>query len=184
MKILAQTPSQTVGPFFAYGLTPFQYNYDFSTLSNHVLFGDFDGPKIKISGSVFDGQGNEIPDAIVEIWQAQDPEGNKSTENGFGRMGTGTEPKSRFVFETFKPNSQNDLPFISVIIFMRGLLIHTYTRIYFEDEAEANAKDSVFAQIPSERQKTLLAKKVAENEYHFDIHMQGPNETVFFEITD
>lgn len=185
MKKLAQTPSQTVGPYFAYGLTPFQYNYDFQKLSDNLLSEDQNEAKIKISGTLFDGQGNEIPDALIEIWQPINNVGERNDSQGFGRMGTGTEPNSRFVFSTTKPAiDKGALPYLTVIIFMRGLLIHTYTRIYFEDLAEANANDEVFSQIPENRKHSLIAKKINDNEYRFDIHMQGPNETVFFEIID
>lgn len=172
---MLQTPSQTVGPYFAYGLTPEQYLYDFKQLTGNQLVNPLDTPNaITITGKVFDGEGVVIPDAMIEIWDSE----NKR----FGRFGTGTDAENRFVFHTVKPGSvEGQAPHLSVIVFMRGQLIHTYTRIYFEDETEANATDEVLNAVPAERQQTLIAMKTASG-YTFDIHMQGENETVFFEI--
>jgi protocatechuate 3,4-dioxygenase, alpha subunit len=167
-----QTPSQTVGPYFAYGLTSEQYLYDFQSLTNNELV-SIDDDSIVIRGRVFDGEGNVIPDAMLEIWDNQN--------DLFGRFGTGTEKDKSFVFKTKKPQSvAGNAPFLSIILFMRGQLIHSYTRIYFSDEV-ANATDEVLSQIEPERRATLIAQK-KENYYLFDIHMQGDNETVFFDI--
>ncbi len=172
-----QTPSQTVGPYFAYGLTPEQYRYNFKQLVDNELVSFVDHPEaIIIEGKVYDGEGQPIPDAMIEIW-------HKDHENElFGRFGTGTDPQNRFLFTTIKPSvSASSAPFLSLILFMRGQLIHSYTRIYFEDETEANANDAVLNQVAAERRNTLLAKKTKHG-YRFDIYMQGPNETVFFDI--
>jgi protocatechuate 3,4-dioxygenase alpha subunit len=170
--MLKQTPSQTVGPYFAYGLTPEQYLYDFQSLAQNDLVSS-DEEHIVIRGRVFDGEGNVIPDAMLEIWDNQ----NKL----FGRFGTGTEKDKSFVFKTKKtqPTGRN-APFLSVILFMRGQLIHSYTRIYFSDEVK-NSTDEVLSQIDITRKATLIAQK-KENYYQFDIHMQGDSETVFFDI--
>ena len=170
--MIKQTPSQTVGPYFAYGLTPEQYLYDFKSLAQNDLVSS-DEEHIVIRGRVFDGEGNVIPDAMLEIWDNQN--------NLFGRFGTGTEKDKSFVFKTIKPkSSEENAPFLSLILFMRGQLIHSYTRIYFSDEA-TNATDEVLSQIENERRATLIAQK-KENYYLFDIHMQGDYETVFFDI--
>ena len=129
---MKQTPSQTVGPYFAYSLTSEQYSYNFKQLFDNQMV---DSLRIKnvitIIGKIFDGEGVVIPDAIVEIWDAQ----NKL----FGRFGTGTDPENRFIFKTIKPKSMDgQAPHLSVIVLMRGQLIHSYTRIYFSDEAELN----------------------------------------------
>lgn len=167
-----QTPSQTVGPYYAYGLTPEQYLYDFQSLANNELV-SIDDDSIIIRGRVFDGEGNVIPDAMLEIWDNQN--------NLFGRFGTGTEKDKSFVFTTKKPQSvAGNAPFLSVILFMRGQLIHSYTRIYFSDEI-ANATDEVLNQIENDRRATLIAQK-KDNYYLFDIYMQGESETVFFDI--
>lgn len=172
---MKQTPSQTIGPYFAYSLTPEQYFYDFKSM---VSYAEMNPAKTKdgffITGKVYDGSGQTIPDAMVEIW--------KNDTEFFGRYGTGTDSENRFVFFTTKPKVENNkAPFISLFLFMRGQLIHSYTRIYFDDEAELNNQDADFLSIPSERRGTLLAKKTA-NGYEFDIYMQGENETVFFEV--
>ncbi|GAB2533785.1 protocatechuate 3,4-dioxygenase subunit alpha [Spirosoma aerophilum] len=170
-----QTPSQTVGPYFAYGLTPEQYGYDFKSLIENQLVNPLDqADTITISGNVFDGQGVIIPDAMIEIWDAQ----NKR----FGRMGTGTDVQNRFVFHALKPESADgQAPHLSVIVFMRGQPIHSYTRLYFPDEAAANETDPVLTLVPAERRQTLIAQKTTTG-YLFNIYMQGEQETVFFEV--
>jgi protocatechuate 3,4-dioxygenase alpha subunit len=191
-----QTPSQTVGPYFAYGLAPEQYGYAFKSLaSNQLVVPDMDGERIRLEGRVFDGAGAIIPDALIEIWQADaggryahpaDPRGSNSRFKGFGRFGTGTDPENRFIFDTVKPGSVDGVqaPHINVIVLMRGMLVHAFTRIYFDDEAEANAKDPVLGTLPADRRGTLIAKRSVGpggTVYRFDIHMQGPEETVFFD---
>jgi len=197
MSKLRQTPSQTVGPFFAYALTPEQYGYDFASIAGGSLIeGDVPGQRIRIEGRVFDGKGELVPDAMIEIWQADgegryahpaDPRGSNIAFKGFGRMGTGTDPESRFIFDTIKPGSVDgkQAPHINVIVFMRGLLLHAYTRIYFSDEAAANAHDPVLVSVPADRRKTLIATRdetSAAPVYRLDIYMQGPDETVFFDV--
>jgi protocatechuate 3,4-dioxygenase, alpha subunit len=174
-----QTPSQTVGPFFAYGLTAVQYGYDFDQIANDVLVtDDVPGDRIHIVGRVFDGKNEVIPDAMLELWQPD--------IQALGRFGTGTDPKHRYHFEIIKPQSQDgQAPHLVLIVLMRGLLVHAYTRIYFSDEVVANAQDVVLNSVPVERRDTLIAQKQIVNgrtEYHFDIHMQGEAETVFFDV--
>ena len=114
---------------------------------------------------------------MIEIWQ------NDGENQLFGRFGTGTDPQNRFIFSTIKPKSvDGQAPYLSVIIFMRGQLIHSYTRIYFSDETQLNATDEVLKTVPAERKSTLIAKKKGINIFEFNINMQGENETVFFEI--
>ncbi|SOD80565.1 protocatechuate 3,4-dioxygenase subunit alpha [Spirosoma fluviale] len=170
-----QTPSQTVGPYFAYGLTPEQYGYDFKSLVENQLVNPLDEPNaITITGNVYDGEGVIIPDAMIEVWDAH----NKL----FGRFGTGTDSQNRFVFHAVKPGSvEGQAPHLSVIVFMRGQPIHSYTRLYFADEAAANATDPVLTLVPTERRQTLIARKTSAG-YLFDIYMQGEQETVFFEV--
>lgn len=173
-----QTPSQTVGPYFAYGLTPKQYLYDFKQLVGNQMVSPIEHEEaITIVGKVFDGNGDVIPDAMIEIWQ------NDGENQLFGRFGTGTDVQNRFIFSTIKPKSVDGLaPYLSVIVFLRGQMIHSYTRIYFSDEAQLNATDEVLNAVPAERKNTLIAKKKGLNIYEFNINMQGENETVFFEI--
>lgn len=194
---LKQTPSQTVGPFFAYGLTPEQYGYQFTSIAGGDLAtSDADGERIRIEGRVLDGAGEPISDAMIEIWQADgqgryahphDPRGSNTGFKGFGRVGTGTDPECRFIFDTVKPGSVDgrQAPHINVIVFARGLLLHAYTRMYFSDESEANARDPVLAAVPPERRSTLIAERRSTPSgtvYRFDIHMQGDAETVFFDV--
>lgn len=174
-----QTPSQTVGPFFAYGLTAQQYRYDFTQIADGILADEgVPGERIHLIGRLFDGQNQPIPDAMIEIWQPD--------IKGFGRFGTGTDPQFRFHFETVKPQSvDGQAPHLSLIILMRGLLVHAYSRIYFSDESAANAQDEVLNTVPTERRTTLIAHRQEINnriEYHLDIHMQGELETVFFDV--
>ena len=174
---MLQTPSQTVGPYFAYGLTPKQYGYDFKNLATNVLENIPEGKEmISIKGKVFDGENNPIPDAMIELWQ------NDGENQFFGRFGTGTDSGNHFVFQTVKPNSvEGQAPYVTLIVFMRGQLIHSYTRIYFSDEAVLNQQDVVLNSIPEERRNTIIAQKKGSI-YEFNIYMQGENETVFFEI--
>jgi protocatechuate 3,4-dioxygenase alpha subunit len=174
---LLQTPSQTVGPYFDYGLTPEQYSYDFKSLVGNIMVDPEENPNtIKIAGKIYDGENNLIPDAMIELWQ------NDGVNRFFGRFGTGTEKENQFIFETIKPKSVNgQAPYITAILFMRGQLIHSYTRIYFSDEESLNEQDAVLNGIPAERRNTIIAQK-KENFYEFNINMQGKNETVFFDV--
>lgn len=194
MAKLRQTPSQTVGPYFAYGLVPEQYGYQQSLTSlagSQMADSETEGAPIRIEGRVFDGAGNPISDALIEIWQADamgryahpaDPRGSNSTFKGFGRCGTGTDPQNRYWFNTVKPGSvdSGQAPHLNVIVSMRGMLLHAFTRMYFPDEP-ANAMDKVLNAVPAGRRGTLIATHVSGNVYRFDIHMQGDNETVFFD---
>ena len=192
-----QTPSQTVGPFFAYGLTARQYAYPDHQIADGVLVGDeTPGSRIRILGHVFDGAGAPIHDALVEIWQADaagrypgvsGPGRGNVDFSGFGRQGTGADPECRFTFLTVKPGKvdERQAPHITFIVFMRGLLTHVYTRLYFDDEAAANAVDPVLAAVPAARRHTLIALRdslAADALYRFDIRMQGKDETVFFDV--
>lgn len=191
-----QTPSQTVGPYFAYGLTATQYGYDFDQPFDAVLALDnAAGQRIRLEGRVIDGDGNPINDALVEISQ---PDGNGRYPQtpdearalgfrAFGRVGTGTTEGNRFVFHTVKPGAEapGEAPHINVIVLMRGLLLHAFTRVYFSDEAEANARDAVLQSVPAERRATLVAERVEQGgavTYRFDIRMQGEHETAFFDL--
>ena len=194
MEKLRDTPSQTVGPFFAYGLTAVQYGYDYTSIADDLLIGpDTDINRILITGCVYDGQGKVVPDAMVEFYQVDSSgkyrsaplEKDRDNFRGFGRLGTGTQPGSRFIFTTVKPGAiGGQAPHINVILFMRGSLLHVYTRIYFDDES-TNEKDPLLNFVPETRRHTLIAKRSPRTditEYRFDIHMQGENETVFLDV--
>ena len=186
-----QTPSQTIGPYFAYGLTPEQYGYDYKQLAGNTLTEE-GVEQIRIHGQVFDGNGESIRDAMLEIWQADsqgryahpgDPRVANTEFRGFSRFSTGTLANHFYDFETVKPGAIGDgqAPHITVVIFMRGLLNHVYTRIYFPDETLANEADPVLSLVDPDRRDTLIAQQEAEGSYRFDIHMQGKRETVFFD---
>lgn len=188
--MLKQTPSQTVGPFFHYGL--------FSGGENILVNDQTRGKRIYIKGRVIDGDGKPVPDAMVEIWQADsqgifnhpaDPRHDKADKNfrGFGRADTLDD--GQFSFKTIKPGAvawndqQNQAPHINVHVFARGMLTHAATRLYFSDEP-ANANDPLLNMIANlERRETLIAT-LEESEdlptYCFNIVLQGDMETVFF----
>ncbi|RNC92778.1 MAG: protocatechuate 3,4-dioxygenase subunit alpha [Allomuricauda sp.] len=179
MNILKQTPSQTVGPYFAYGLTPNQYHFHHKGIADNNVFSEtILGERIYITGRVLDGKGATVLDAMIELRQ-------NSPQQGFARFGTGTLDGNRFVFNTVKPKSdEKNAPHINVVVMMRGLLSHVFTRIYFSDEGDANANDPVLKRVPEDRKDTLIAqRKEVDGKvvYEFDIHMQGKNETVFFD---
>lgn len=182
---MKQSASQTVGPYLRIGLV---YGDKQTDLVREGTLGE----RILITGVVYDGDGTPINDAMVEIWQADangyynhpnDPNQAKAdpTFRGFGRSETRHE--GQFQFKTIKPGGQNGQPpYINVNVFARGMLVHAITRIYFADEA-ANANDPVFAALPPERQQTLIATRDDSGDlptYRFDIHVQGDQETVFF----
>jgi protocatechuate 3,4-dioxygenase, alpha subunit len=192
------TPSQTVGPFFKYGLTPngaYEWNDAFT---NNLVTSDTSGDRIRVEGRVFDGDGQPVPDAMLEIWQADaqgrfsDPQDKRAPPNssfkGFGRCGT--DPNGGFVFDTIKPGTVPDpdgkpqAPHLVLAIFARGMLLQLYTRIYLGGEA-ANAADPILALVPADRRNTLIAARepgAGNAVYRLDIHLQGDNETVFFDI--
>jgi protocatechuate 3,4-dioxygenase alpha subunit len=189
------TPSQTVGPYFAYGLTP-NGNYAWNdAFTNNLVTSDATGDRIRVEGVVYDGDGANVPDAMLEIWQADaqgrfsDPQDSRALPNssfkGFGRCGTSTT--GGFAFDTIKPGAvagpdgKPQAPHIVLAVFGRGMTMQSMTRIYFDDEP-ANASDEVMALVPADRRATLLAKKTAPGVYRFDIRLQGDNETVFFEV--
>jgi protocatechuate 3,4-dioxygenase alpha subunit len=191
------TPSQTVGPFFKYGLTPSgQYDWN-DAFTGNLVTPDTSGERIRIEGRVFDGDGAPVPDAMLEIWQADaqgrfsDPQDKRALANttfkGFGRCGT--DANGSYAFDTIKPGTVPDpdgkpqAPHALLAIFARGMLLHLYTRIYFDGEAD-NAADPVLALVPAERRSTLIAtrKAGAASAYHFDVRLQGGHETVFFDV--
>lgn len=190
MTKLGISPSQTVGPFFAFGLTPDKG----STFSNDLTDASVAGERVRIAGRLTDGDGAPIGDAVIEIWQAdaegryahpRDPRGGANSRfTGFGR--TAVDAAGEYAFATIKPGQVpgpggvNQAPHISVSIFARGFLNRLHTRIYFADEA-ANANDPVLALLPDFARETLMATRGDDGVYRFDIRVQGARETVFFE---
>lgn len=196
MSQLRQTPSQTVGPYFAYGLCPQQYDFELASLFTPTVAAfDAAGEHITIMGNVYDGSEQAVGDALIETLQANVDgsyiqsleQANATGFTGFARVGTGTDPELRFVIETIKPGSIDaaSAPHIDVIVMMRGMLLHAYTRLYFDDEEALNSTDPVLASVPVSRRQTLIARRVSgisKPTYRFDIHLQGSAETVFFDL--
>lgn len=174
------TPSQTVGPYFHIGL---------DWPDAHRLAGDSTpGTPIVLQGRLLDGDGAAVPDAMIEIWQA-DASGRYGSDAVSGFRGAGraaVDANGRFAFETVKPGAVSDAhgtqaPHVNVAVFARGLLVHLYTRIYFADESAANAADPVLTCVPAARRETLLARREGDA-WVLDIHLQGTHETVFFDV--
>src|SRR2546429_3635047 len=194
---LIPTPSQTVGPFFHLGMARAEWS---DLTADHPA-----GEKIAIEGQVTDGDGAPVPDAIIELWQANaagrynhpdDKQTDKPIDphfRGFGRVATDAE--GRFRVTTIRPGpvpgrgNSLQAPHINLVFFSRGLLIHLHTRIYFEGEP-ANASDPLLSSIEDAAVRgTLLARRAEVSSqsggpahYRFDIVMQGDNETAFLEL--
>ena len=174
---LPATPSQTVGPYLHIGLI--------GTIGNELVSPGAAGA-VRIAGVVRDGDGTAVPDALVELWQAG-PDGRYGGDGfcGFGRCDT--RDGGRFEFVTVKPGRVEapggglQAPHIDVGVFARGLLKRLFTRIYFPDEAEANAADPILAGIDSELRPTLIAAPDGDA-LRFDITLQGPGQTAFFAL--
>ena len=210
-EIFGQTPSQTVGPFFHYGL-PWKGGADLVGASElgarpelfppeHYILnfslprGAVAGEPVEINGRVLDGDGKPVPDAMIEIWQANaagryygpDPRTDPPLDPnfiGFGRSSTGDDGAYRF--RTVRPGpvpgpgNHLQAPHIAIGVFGRGLLKRLTTRLYFEGAPE-NAEDPILTLVPQGRRDTLIAKR-AGDAWRFDIILQGDGETVFFEF--
>jgi protocatechuate 3,4-dioxygenase, alpha subunit len=187
-----QTPSQTVGPFFGVGLSR-------SSQPQNVLVSDrTGGERVRIDGTVFDGAGHPVEDALVEIWQANAQgryrhpldAGSAPIDPaffGFGRCPT--DSAGAFHFDTVKPGAvyggdgRRHAPHISVTVFARGMLVHAFTRIYFAGDPLDT--DPTLALVDAMRRSTLVAERTSDGGgrvvYRWDIHLQGERETVFFD---
>lgn len=187
---LPQTPAQTIGPFF-----------------HHALMRDgvdeldpegVAGTPVVVEGTVLDGAGQPVSDAMVEVWQAdgsgryRHPVDGRASDVassfvGFGRVASSEEGSYRI--RTVMPGTVPgrggiQAPHLNVQVFARGLLDHLSTRVYFEGHP-ANADDPVLAAVPAERRRTLIASPVDgedERRFRFDIVLQGSGETVFFDV--
>lgn len=199
IQLLAETPSQTAGPFVHIGLAlaaagnPSRAQEICSQLAKP----DAPGEHITLVGNVYDGNGHLVRDAFLEVWQA-DHEGRYDSAfdlekpfNCFGRTAT-TFDAGEWTLGTIKPGVLNNAagvpmaPHINISLFARGINIHLQTRLYFDDEVEANAKDPVLNLIEQpQRRETLLAQRCevdGKPAYRFDIRIQGEGETVFFDF--
>jgi protocatechuate 3,4-dioxygenase alpha subunit len=193
MSKLGITPSQTVGPYFSMCL---------GGIGQNVLVRDgMPGERIRIEGRVLDGDREPIEDALIEIWQADatghyrhpSVEGDEGAHaagfTGFGRTGSDHE-SGCYWFETIRPGPVADLeggqqaPHINVIVQARGMLQPSFTRIYFGDRGDDNARDRVLCAVPASRRDSLIATVISQRPltFRFDLRYQGDDETVFFDF--
>jgi protocatechuate 3,4-dioxygenase alpha subunit len=211
--LFGQTPSQTVGPFFHYGL-PWKGGADLVGQSDMGARPDLfpeahyilnlssphaapQGEVIEVFGRVLDGEGAVVPDAMIEIWQANAAGRYASPDDaradapldpgfiGFGRSSTSVEGEYRF--RTIRPGpvpgpgNSLQAPHIALSVFARGLIKRLATRLYFVD-GEGNQEDPVLCAIPEHRRQTLIAQPAPEGGWRLDIVLQGDDETVFFDL--
>ena len=178
---MTRTPSQTIGPFLSLAMRwPDDGPYVVPAGSPGAIW---------IRGRVLDGAGEPVGDGVVETWQPDEtgrfPASGEGPFRGFGRALT--DPDGRWAIHTVKPGPIRDpaggdsAPFVSVAIFARGLLKPVWTRMYFGDEVAANAADDLLQSVDTSRRGTLLAETTTAG-YRFDVHLQGPDETVFFDV--
>ncbi|SFB07725.1 protocatechuate 3,4-dioxygenase, alpha subunit [Poseidonocella pacifica] len=201
MRYLKESPSQTAGPYVHIGCVPsfagLEGMYGGNDLGKSMITGDARGERITIEGHVIDGTGTPLKDAMLEIWQADaaglfhSPEETRGDADpaftGWGRQPTDAVT-GRYRFETVKPGAvpwpdgRMQAPHILVWIVARGINLGLSTRIYFSDEESANSADPLLSRIEHQnRVPTLIARRDGAT-YHFDIHLQGPDETIFFDI--
>ena len=180
MTELTPTPGQTVGPFYGYAM-PFEHDNE--------LVPPGSARAVQLTGTVYDGAGEPVPDAILEIWQPDEHgtvprETGSLRRNGFTFTGFGraaVDPEGVFSFSTVDPGptEAGKAPFISVAIFARGLLNRLFTRIYLPEDEAALAADPLLSQLPADRRKTLIATREDDGSLRFDVRLQGDDETVF-----
>jgi protocatechuate 3,4-dioxygenase alpha subunit len=205
---LGQTPSQTLGPFFHQGLLRTRAVFQVPGLCDaeadvfhHVLTtAGTSGERIALEGFVYDGLGQPIPDALLEIWQANahgryhhplDTSGRELDPefHGYGRAAT--DARGAFAFLSIKPGpvagpgGRLQAPHINLVLGARGMMRHAFTRVYFEGDAGLD-RDPVLARVPEQRRATLLARAAGQRDgattYRFDVRVQGDRETVFFDF--
>lgn len=177
---LVPTPGQTIGPFYGYAL-PFD--------KGEELVNQAHPNSVRLHGVVSDGNGDPIPDSMLEIWQA-DENGNiisrdgslvrdGYTFTGWGRVAV--DNVGHYTFTTLNPGATEEgkAPFIMLTVFARGLLNRLFTRIYLPEDTAALANDPLLASLPEERRKSLIATREEDGSLRFDIRLQGEDETVF-----
>jgi protocatechuate 3,4-dioxygenase alpha subunit len=202
---MRETASQTAGPYVHIGLAPKAAGFDIfeNNFGNVLTRAETQGERIRVEGRVLDGIGTPVRDVLIEIWQANaagrynhpaDRQPGKALDasfRGWGRAASDFET-GLYTFETIKPgsvvgrNGRPMAPHINFWVVARGINLGLNTRMYFSDEADANARDPVLNLIEWEgRRQTLVAQREAAKGsvvYRFDIRLQGENETVFFDI--
>ena len=182
------TPFQTLGPFFDFGLV--------IPNGDVIATPQASGRHVVIEGTLRDGNGETVSDALVEVWQAnaagkyRHPADHQDRPldpavDGFGRVAT--NDRGEFLFKTVVPgrvpgvDGKLQAPHLAVGVLARGVLTRLVTRLYFEDEP-SNAEDQILSLVPPERRSTLIAKRIESNRYRFAIVLQGRGETVFFDV--
>jgi protocatechuate 3,4-dioxygenase alpha subunit len=183
MSKLPPTPGQTVGPFYGYAL-PYA--------KDRELLAPGTPGSIRLQGTVYDGAGHAVPDAILEIWQAdgegQVPQHTGSlvrdgyTFTGFGRSAVGNTGVFTFTTVNPGPTAPGAAPFISVVVFARGLMNRLFTRVYLPENEEALAADPLLASLAPERRQTLIARRDPDGGLTWDVRLQGEGETVFLDF--
>jgi protocatechuate 3,4-dioxygenase alpha subunit len=202
LDYLKETASQTAGPYVHIGLAPGAAGFDIylQELGWDIAGPNARGERIRVEGIVIDATGSPVKDVLLEAWQANadghyaHPDGGGEVEEGFrgwGRVITDFAT-GEWGFDTVKPgrtrgrNVGTQAPHINLWIVARGINVGLNTRIYFDDEAEANAADPVLNLIEWERRRATLIARRSERDgqvvYRFDIKLQGQDETVFFDI--
>jgi len=182
------TPFQTLGPFFDFGLV--------IPDGDVVAKPESSGRHVLIEGTVRDGNGDALSDALIEIWQANAAGKYRHAADhqdrpldpafhGFGRVATSAQ--GEFTFKTVVPgrvpgaNGKLQAPHLAVGVLARGVLTRLVTRLYFEDEP-SNAEDEILSLVPAKRRSTLIARRIEPDRYRFDIILQGLGETVFVDV--
>ena len=190
VEYLTETPSQTAGPYVHIGMAPAVAGLKVSTQDKPWVTG-LKGETIFIEGTVYDGDGEPVRDAVLEIWQADGKGTFDKGQAGFARASCDLKT-GLYRFETVKPggfawrDGRMQAPHITVYIFARGINLHLHTRLYFSDEEKANSEDPVLKMVPSQAARDSLVACVdpdaKEKTYHFDIVLQGERETAFFDV--
>ncbi len=177
---LVPTPGQTIGPFYGYAL-PFEKGGELVNQAHPAA--------VRLHGVVYDGNGEVIPDSMLEIWQADEngtvvSRDGSLVRDGYTFTGFGRVPVDNVGHYTFTtvnpgPTEEGKAPFIMLTVFARGLLNRLFTRIYLPEDTEALANDPLLTSLPADRRKTLIATREADGSLRFDIRLQGEDETVF-----
>lgn len=184
---LGQTPTQTVGPYFAIGLAPDVVALPLAAAATGEIAGpEVEGEPIVLEGRVLDGAGEPVADALIEaVQRAPDGSWGQGGSRGFRGFGrAATDAHGRYRFRTVRPGvaSPEEVPGLWLIVQARGLLGPLVTRAHLADDEAAARRDPVLAAVPAPRRATLLAHPLRPGLYRFDIRLQGEAETVFFDL--
>jgi len=177
---LVPTPGQTIGPFYGYAL-PYE--------GGERLVERTHPGAVRLHGTVYDGNGEPIPDALLEIWQADENGTVPSTagslhRDGYTFTGWGRQTVDNvgyFNFTTVNPGPTEEgaAPFIQMVVFARGLLNRLFTRVYLPEDTEALNNDRLLSSLSEHRRSSLIATREEDGSLRFDVRLQGRDETVF-----